>query len=169
MTSLFPIVAVEPIDLDDANALLDKWEHPLGACHRPFGIEAHVLEVESVPVAVTVSASTVSATCGGDSRFDLVELARIGRSPDAPWVLRPMLRIWREAIARTWPHWPVLAAVSYALPGTPGDIYRFDGWERVGRVRPSVGGGTWSNSPKVNAMADGEKTLWRWRYGHPGR
>lgn len=166
---LFPLVRVDEVEVDDANLLLERWEHPLGACHRPFGVQAHVLALDMTgqgprPIALTISASTVSETCGGDDRFDLVELARIARHPAEPWALRPMLRIWRQCLAQSWPHWTVSAAVSYALPGTPGDLYRFDGWERVGVVRPSNGGGTWSSAPTVNRIADGRKTLWRWRY-----
>lgn len=161
---MFPLVAVASCDVDDANRLLDEWGHTLGPCERPFRQEAHVLTLEQVPVAVTVSASTVSATCGGMARTEVVELARIARHPAHPWVLRPMLRIWRAVLAPAWPCWPVAAAVSYALPGRTGDLYRFDGWERVGAVKPSAGGGTWSTSPKVNTVADGVKTLWRYRY-----
>lgn len=162
--SLFPMLAVSTCDVEDANGLLIEWGHALGPCRRPFHQEAHVMTLEQRPVAVTVSASTVSATCGGMERGELVELARIARAPDHPWVLRPMLRIWRAVLAPAWSGWPVAAAVSYALPGKTGDLYRFDGWERVGQVKPSAGGGTWSTTPKVNGVADGVKTLWRFRY-----
>lgn len=164
MTLLFPIVEAHEIDVADANRLLVRWGHVLGACRRPFEQRAHAFFLEQDPIAVTVSASTVSSTCGGDPRVGLVELARICRRPDERWVTRPMLRLWREVFAREWRSWPVSAVVSYATPGCPGHIYRHDGWERVGVVNPSAGGGTWSNAPAVNQLADGVKTLWRYRF-----
>lgn len=162
---MFPIVAVHDVALADANRLLEQWAHPLGACRRPFRSECHVMTVEGEPVAVTVSASIVSATVAGRARGTVVELARIARAPGAPWVLRPMLRIWRATLAPRWACWPVAAAVAYALPGTPGDIYRFDGWHRAGSVAPSGGGGTWSRRPVVNDVGDGRKSLWLFEYG----
>jgi hypothetical protein len=164
---LFPLVSIESADVDDVvNPLLDRWAHPLGACRRPFRQEGHVMYVHGEIIGATVTASTVSATCAGRSRKSVVELARIARHPDRRWVIRPLLRFWREAIAPAWPCWPVEAAVSYALPGYEGGIYRFDGWTRVGEVRPSPGGGTWSNKPKVNDIGEpgAKKTLWLYEY-----
>lgn len=160
---MLPLVAVQAVDVADANRLLVQWGHPLGACNRPFHSDAHVMLVDGAPIAATVSATTVSSTVAGYGRTEVVELARIGRAPGQRWVMRPMLRIWREAIAPRWPQWTVRTAVSYALPGHPGDIYRFDGWERIGTVRRSGAGGTWTRKPAVNAMP-GLKTLWVYRY-----
>lgn len=157
---MFPLVALHAVTEAEGNGLLADWGHPLGACRRPFRQDFHALFVEGVAVGLTVGASTVSATVGGFRRDQVVELARIARHPAEPWVLRPLLRLWREVVAPSWPCWPVAALVSYAMPGTPGAIYRFDGWRRVGRVRPSTGGGTWSSAPAVNTHADGIKTLW---------
>lgn len=164
--SLFPPVALERIGIGDANRLLVEWRHELGACDRPFRVDGWALELAGEPIAVAVSASTVSATCAGRQRNQLVELARIARHPAHPWVLRVMLRLWREVAARAW-CWPPAAAVSYALPGRTGDLYRFDGWRRVGEVRPSGGGGTWSASPAVNDIANGRKVLWVFDYAEP--
>lgn len=164
MMQLLPAVAGVEADMDDVNRLLVEWDHSLGACNRPFEQRGHALLIDGEPVAVTVSASIVSTTCGGDPRRGLVELARICRHPDRPWATRPMLRLWREVFAHQFASWPVHTAVSYATPGRTGEIYRHDGWERVGPVKPSSGGGTWSNAPKVNDLADGVKTLWRFRF-----
>lgn len=171
----FPVLSIAPCTDRRANALLVDWDHPLGACNRPFGQQAWTLDVEGDVVAVAVSASTVSKTLtdeqgrvwkGRGAEGELVELARIARHPEHPFVLRPMLRLWREYLARTWPYWPVGAAVSYAMPGTPGDIYRFDGWKRVRDCKPSPGGGTWTMAePKVSKIANGIKSLWIYRYG----
>lgn len=163
--SLVSLVGLNPITLFSANELLTEWEHPLGACKRPFGSQAWALELNGSPIAVAISASTVSKTVAGYSRGEVVELARIGRHPDHPGAIRPVLRLWRDYLAQSWPYWPVKAAISYAMPGTPGNIYRFDGWERIGKCRVSPGGGTWTiKDPKVSRIADGIKTLWVYRY-----
>lgn len=159
-------MAVEEIDLDDANQLLTDWKHPLGACNRPFGIMSHALLIDGHAVAVTVAASTVSPTVDTYVRKETVELARIGRAPWVPWVMRPMLRLWRADLAHRWTHWPVRAAVSYAIPGTLGDIYRFDGWRRVKVCKPARPGksSTWSNPSAADQIGDGKKTLWIFDY-----
>lgn len=162
---MWPLMGVREATKNEANDLLVKWEHPLGPCNRPFGQRCYVFELGDAPVATATSASTVSSTSAGMPRRQIVELARIARHPDHPLILRVMLRLWRVYLAQTWPYWPVSAAVSYAMPGTPGDLYRFDGWERVGPVKRSGGGGTWtSTDPKVARIADGVKTLWIYRY-----
>lgn len=158
--SLLPLLAVEQVEPAEANTWVDHWAHPLGACERPFHQEAHMLIVDGRPAAATVSASTVSATSAGFDRGAIVELARIARAPEHPWVMRPMLRIWRAVLAQRWSCWPVRAAVSYALPGYLGDIYRFDGWKLYGEMAPSGGGGTWSNGSR----ALGRKRLWFYEY-----
>lgn len=164
--TMLPVVAADEVDVDDANRLLAAWAHPLGACERPFEQRAHVLAVDGAPIAVTVTASPVSSTVDGEPRPGMVELARIGRHPDHAWCLRVMLRLWRVRLAFDWSSWPVETAISYAMPGTPGQIYRFDGWERVGTCRPSRVGATstWSTTSATDQLADGIKTLWRYRY-----
>lgn len=45
VAELFPSpasVSIEAIDKADANRLFVAWEHPLGACERPFGQDFHV-------------------------------------------------------------------------------------------------------------------------------
>lgn len=163
MSALLPVIAVEQVTPAEANPWLVKWDHPLGACNRPFRQEAHLLVVDGRVAAATISASIVSAKCDRYRRGEVVELARIGRSDDFPWAMRPMLRLWRAVLALRWACWPVRAAVSYALPGYSGNIYGFDGWRRVGEVQRSGGGGTWSKAPKVNALP-GRKTLWVFDY-----
>jgi hypothetical protein len=160
-----PVMEVRCVDAHTANALLTAWEHPLGECNRPFGREDWLLEIDGRSAALATSASIVSSTSPvfGHSwrRDECVELARIVRSPYHPRVMRVMLRLWSEYLAARWPYWQPPLAVSYAMPGTKGDIYRFDGWTRVGVRRPSGGGGTWTRTrPSVNDIADGVKTLW---------
>lgn len=161
----FPVVGVRQCGADELNHFLHAWGHPLDAVNRPYGRHDWLLEVDGRPVAVASSASIVSSTVAGYGRKDVVELSRIARAPGDPAIMRVMLRLWREYLARRWPYWPVRAAVSYQLPGTTGNLYRFDGWERVGTVRRSGGGGTWTaTDPKVSKIGDGRKTLWLHRY-----
>ncbi|MPZ13785.1 MAG: hypothetical protein GEU73_05075 [Chloroflexi bacterium] len=161
----FPMMNVGEVSEDESNALLVKWEHPLGPCERPFGQQGFVLDVFGEPVALAVSASTVSSTVHGYRRNQVVELARIARHPDHPGIMRVMLRLWRAYLAEAWPYWRPAAAISYAMPGTKGDLYRFDGWENWGKCKVSRGGGTWTlKAPKVSQIGDGVKTLWGYRF-----
>lgn len=154
--------------LADANALLDRWKHPLGQYRRPFGYQAWGLAVEGRAAAVVVSGSTVSKRVDGDlHRRNTVELARIARAPDHPYVMRAMLRLWRDYLARRWPYWPVDAAISYALPGKLGNLYRFAGWRKVGQRAPSGGRGTWSGRPAA-AVLSGPNTLYAYDYQRAG-
>lgn len=166
-----PSVSIEAIDKADANRLLVAWEHPLGACERPFGQDFHVMIAKGRAAAVTVTTSTVSSTLRDEQgvtwpRKQMVELARIARSPEDRWAMRPMLRLWREVLAHEWTHWPFGLAASYALPGTSGNIYRFDGWTKVREVkRSSPGkGSTWAKPSATDVIGDGRKTLWIYRY-----
>lgn len=166
MGSLFPMVSFDHCDKSKANALLEEWGHYLGECRRPFGRQDFALCLDGMPLAIATSASTVSAKCGGMDRTSVVELARLVRHPDHPWVTRVALRLWREVGAPAWLHWPVAAAVAYSANDRhEGRIYRFDGWERVhvGKRR-ATGGGTWTKKRDKSDPSTSPKTLWRWRY-----
>lgn len=148
-----------------ADELLLRWGHRLGPCRRPFGQQAYVLCVDREPVSVAVSASVVSPAVAGYRRDQVVELARLCSAPGRSWASRVMLRLWREVAAPRWPHWLVLAAVSYSLNAQhKGNLYRHDGWERLTVRAGSRGGGTWSTRRAPGDPALGSKTLWIWRY-----
>jgi hypothetical protein len=156
----------------EANLLVERFEHPLGAARRPFGHDCWGLAVDGEAIAVAMGLSTVSARVHKDLvRGNVVELGRLARHSDHPRVLRVMLRCWTDFLAQRWPYWEVEAAVSYALNGLrgkprvkAGDLYRFDGWTKIPGVRRSGGGGTWSRAPKANEIGDGTKTLFIYRY-----
>ena len=157
-----PMVGLFPTSLDYANRLLRSFEHRLGPVQRPFRSEAFVLELDRLPVAVAVSASVVSAHVAGFHREEIVELARLAGEP---WATRVMLRLWREVCAPRWKCWPVLAAISYSHNAMHrGDLYRFDGWERVRGDCGSGGGGAWSRPRYATDAVAGSKTLWLWQY-----
>lgn len=164
-------VAVVEIERKEAAALCIEWEHPLGGCDRPFGQDHWALIVEGAPVACAVTASLVSPTIRDETerewaRTEVVELARIARAPGAPWSMRVMLRLWREALAFRWVHWEPQLAATYQLPGTSGHLYAFDGWVKVRKVkRSSPGkGSTWAKPSATDTIGDGEKTLWVYHY-----
>lgn len=163
-------VFFEQITKRQANELLAAFGHPLGPFTRPFGYQAWGLAIDGQAVAVAVSGSTVGATSAGYARRQVVDLARIARHPGHPGVMRVMLRLWRDYLGPRWDYWdgPVQAAVSYALPGKAGNVYRFDGWTKYGDCRPWAGGGTWSNPSKANRMADGVKRLFYYDYPKGG-
>jgi len=163
----------EEIDKRQANELIAAFGHPLGEYNRSFGYKAWGLAIDGKAVAVAVSGSTVGATSAGYSRYEVVDLARIARHPDHPGIMRVMLRLWRDYLAGRWDYWdaPVHAAVSYALPGKEGNLYRFDGWKFYGKCKPWAGGGeqSWSNPSKANEMDDGIKSLWYYPYPSAAR
>lgn len=160
-----PLVAVNRLEIDLANALIEQWGHNLGACLRPFHQEAFGLEVSRRIVAVAVSASIVSTTVNGFARNEVVELARQCADPSCSWANRVLIRLWRECCAQLWPCWPVKAAVSYSQNARHrGDLYRFDGWEKFTESAGSSGGGTWTAKRKSSDAVSGSKTGWMWRY-----
>lgn len=158
-----PMVGLYPVGLAEANRLLVEWGHRLGPCNRPFRQESFALELDGRPVAVAISASIVHGPVAGYGLHEVVELARLAAAE--PWANRVMLRLWREACAPRWECWPVKAAVSYSHNAHHrGDLYRFDGWERVTATAGSGGGGAWSRKRYAGDATAGRKTLWVWRY-----
>lgn len=168
-SALIPSVASEPIPVADANLLLVEWGHYLGPCKRPFGQEAFALHIDGQPISVAVSASMVSRhvrNLDGDvvaTRDAAVELARL--CSRERWASRVMLRLWREVHAPSWRFWPVESAIAYSQNNRhQGDLYRFDGWQRVRDDAGSSGGGAWSRKRYATEAVYGKKTLWLWRY-----
>lgn len=164
----YALIEVIEITATDSAALLDKWGHYLGACHRPYTMERHALLVHGEPVATTVSASTVSSTVRATdgrywSRTEVVELARLAAADR--WATRVMLRLWREVLAPAWPCWRVRAAVAYSQSYRhDGRIYRHDGWVCAREDAGGIGGGTWSTRREAGHPAFGAKRLWIYEY-----
>jgi len=161
-----PVVSLMPLSMVDANRLLTKWGHRLGAVNRPFRQEAYAIELHGEPISVATSGSIVSPTAGGYRCQEVVELTRLCTHPDYRRSTRVMIRFWREVCAPTWPCWPVVAAVSYSQNAHyRGNVYRTDGWTRVStECGKSTGGGTWSRKRDPTDAAYGSKSLWVWRY-----
>lgn len=188
----FPVAGLLPVPLARANSLLEQWGHYLGPVNRPFGSQSWTFEVDSKPLAVAVSCSTVSEhvtyldslavyrmTAKGRigeqvgeltyrvrlKRGEIVELARLCAAPGANWATRPMVRLWREVAAPRWPYWPLSAAIAYSQNSRhEGDIYRWDGWMKAADNCGSSGGGAWSRKRYATDAVHGRKRLWLWRY-----
>ncbi len=153
-------------DMDEGNALIVKWGHRLGAMNRPFSQRAYALMLDDRPISIAMSASTVSATVGGYSRKQIVELGRLCSAPGFNWATRVMIRLWREVFARRWPDWEPELAISYQQNAHyTGNIYRFDGWTKVrDDAGKSLGGGTWTRKRASDDPTVGSKSLWLWNY-----
>jgi hypothetical protein len=167
-----PLVSVVEAARDQVNELLEAWEHPLGGFRRLFAQQHFVMVAGGEPVAVACSGSVRRPTvAGGIPRRSVVELARIARHPDHPRAMRAMLRVWTDYLAPAWSDkyddWPVTAAISYALPGKTGNVYRFDGWDRIGETNPWGGSTGWGNPSKADQIANGRKVIWLYRYPDP--
>lgn len=150
-----PLLHVEGIELQTANALLVAWRHKMGPCQRPMGrVVAHALFHHGVPVALTIAADLIRETCAGYTRAEAIELARLCAAREH--LCRPMLRLWREFVL------PDLqraggysVAVSYADQALhSGNVYRFDGWEAVAESR--------SGTDQRSGRRGRRKTIWQW-------
>lgn len=135
-----PLVSFDLISADELNWALAKWGHKMGPLNRPlqYGGEAHGLRHNGRLVGVTAWSTLIRETCAGMdwlSRDMTTELSRV--CAERQDVCRVAVRLWREfafpAVRSARGHeW----AVSYqdsALHG--GNLYRFDGWVRVGRFK----------------------------------
>lgn len=132
--SLFPLASFDEIALGEANDLLVRWGHRLGAMERPTYEElpAYALMHAREPVAVAMAASLVREHVGGGlghlNRTNAIELARLCAA--RPGLCRVALRLWREFVL---PATGYVNAISYQDADLHnGNTYRFDGWQRAG-------------------------------------
>lgn len=147
-----PIAHLQAIDRMDLNRALHHWQHKMGMWHRPeFGPGLHHgLFHNGELVAVTAAGTLIRETCAGLRRDEAVELGRLCAA--RPGLCRVMLRLWREfvfpALGYEW-------AVSYqdAVQHT-GNLYRFDGWVRLGTSR--------SGTDKRGDRRGYRKVIWGW-------
>ena len=94
----------------------------------------------------------------GDPRLPARFWEKVEVQPNGCW-------LWREIGGPRWPYWSVKAAIAYSQNVRhPGNIYRFDGWEKITDRAGSGGGGAWSRKRYAGNAALGPKTLWLWRY-----
>lgn len=147
-----PILHLEQIDNDVADAALIRWKHRMGPCRRPMGtLVSHGLFAHGQLCALTVTADLVAPTCAGLRRDQAIELARL--CADRADLCRVMLRIWREFVFPAFGHaW----AVSYQDEALhSGNTYRFDGWQKMAEKQ--------SSGPDARSNRQGRvKTVWGW-------
>jgi antitoxin VapB len=151
-----PVISFDAIDKCDLNRCLVAWGHKMGPWNRPdFGSEAfHGLRHHGELIAVTAAARIIPEQTVGFHRDDTFELGRM--CAVRPNLNRVTLRLWREFVfpgmcqAHRWT-W----AISYQDAVLhSGDLYRFDGWVRLGRSKS----GTDQRSGRVGR----DKVVWGW-------
>lgn len=150
----FPSVSFEPIDRTELNRCLVAWGHRMGAINRPSSGWSHGLRHGGELVAVVATDVLIRARVAGFSRAEAIELSRLCAA--RPELSRVVLRLWRAFV------FPELArrrgclwAISYQDAALHrGDLYRFDGWVRIGRSRS----GRDTRSGRVGRR----KVIWGW-------
>ena len=140
MSLLTPLVSFDTITADELDACLVAWGHKMGPLNRPpaYGFGAHGLVHDGVLVGVCSWSALVRENCAGMDflpRETTTELSRVCASRRD--LCRVMVRLWREfvfpGVQRARRHeW----AVSYQDAHLhSGDLYRNDGWAKIGRFR----------------------------------
>lgn len=150
----FPRVSFEPITRDELNGALLAWDHRMGPLNRPTKGWAHGLRRGPDLLAVVAADTLIRPRVAGFTRRQAIELSRLCAS--RPDLCRVALRLWRSFV------FPYLCsergcrwAVSYqdAIQHS-GNLYRFDGWVRVGRSRSGV-------DPRTRRKGR-NKVIWGW-------
>jgi antitoxin VapB len=151
---LFAPVVFGPIAREDLNARLVAWGHKMGEVRRPTRGWSHGLHRDGQLLAVVSTDTLIRERVAGFSRVEAVELSRL--CAVQPGLCRVMLRLWRmfvfpDLCADRGYRW----AVSYQDSALHrGDLYRFDGWVRIGTSRS----GTDSRSGRRGR----QKVIWGW-------
>ncbi len=155
-TFLSPLISFDTVDTDELNACLVAWQHKMGPLHRPrYGIigGAHGLRHEGRLVAVVATEKMIAAETCGISRVDAFELARV--CAERPGLCRVAVRLWREFV---FPSFAAAGGWTWAISYQDavehrGDLYRNDGWVRLGSTSsgtdPRARGGTRKGRRKV--------------------
>lgn len=157
---LTPLVSFDAISMDELNSCLVEWGHKMGPLHRPrygtFG-GAYGLRHESRLVAVVAHEKMIAANTCGISRAAAFELARV--CAERPHLCRAVLRLWREFVFPTAARvgrfeW----AISYQdRVEHRGDLYRHDGWVRLGRTSSGT-----DQRGRDGVKRGRLKTVWGW-------
>ena len=152
---LKPLVRFDPVELPEANRLLEAWAHKIGPLKRGNqGALCHALYHGPDAVAVTTASNLIAPNVGGGlamlTRENTIELSRLCAS--RPGLCRVALRLWREFV---WPQLGYCYAVSYQDADLHNGLtYRFDGWQRAAYAHS--GRDTRSGRPGRN------KWVWVW-------
>jgi antitoxin VapB len=156
--SSFP-VTFEAIDRNELNACLSAWGHRMGPVRRPTGGWSHGLRHGGGLVAVAATDVLMQPRVAGLGRHEAVELSRLCAS--RPDLCRVALRLWRAfvfpaLVAERGYRW----AISYQdAAAHSGNLYRFDGWARIGVSR--------SGTDRRTGRPGRNKVIWGWREAAP--
>lgn len=150
----FPDVAFRPIDRETLNRSLVDWGHKMGPVRRPTGGWSHALLADGEPLAVVATDTLIRPRVAGLGRHQAVELSRLCAA--RPDLCRVVLRLWRTVV------FPILCeecgfvwAVSYQDAALhSGNLYRFDGWVRIGYSRSGT-------DPRTGRKGR-RKIIWGW-------
>ncbi len=150
-----PLVHLEAIDRSTLNRCLVEWRHQMGEWNRPITKEWLTgLFHHGVPVAVLAAGPLIRERCAGFGRADAFELGRVCAARRD--LNRAALRLWREFIFPA-----ICAAEGYPLVISyqdavihSGDLYRFDGWQRIGASR--------SGTDTRSGRKGRSKVIWAW-------
>lgn len=154
---LLPIASLEPIGRSDLNACLTAWGHKMGEWNRPLMKEWLTgLFHEGRLVAVLAAAGLIRERCGGFTREQAFELGRVCAVRRD--LNRAALRLWREfvfpSICRAEGYRAVISYQDAVIHS--GDLYRFDGWRRVGKSR--------SGADQRTGRRGRSKVIWAFDY-----
>lgn len=150
----FTPVTFETIDREDLNRCLREWGHRMGEVRRPTRGWSHGLRHGDELVAVVATDTLIRERVAGFPRCDAIELSRLCAA--RPGLCRVALRLWRMFV------FPALArergclwALSYQdAAAHRGDLYRFDGWVKVGTSR--------SGTDSRTGRRGRAKVIWGW-------
>lgn len=151
--ALLPAI-FEEIDRDELNCFLVAWRHRMGPVRRPSRGWSHGLRAGGRLVAVAATDTLIRERVAGFRRRDAIELSRLCAAE--PGLCRVALRLWRVFV------FPSLAeargcrwAISYQDAVLHrGDLYRFDGWVRIGASR--------SGTDPRSGRPGRRKVIWGW-------
>lgn len=149
-----PALCFDAIGLDQANEALVRWGHKMGPLNRPTPTLAHGLFHNGRLVGMAAADHLMAEKCGGFSRAQAVELSRV--CAEREHLCRAVLRLWREfVLPEIMAARGVIAAISYQDAVLhSGDLYRFDGWERL----------NFSHSGKDTRSGRPGRDKWIWAY-----
>ncbi|MGA0604925.1 hypothetical protein ACO2Q0_02910 [Phenylobacterium sp. VNQ135] len=149
-----PLISFDVIGLDELNWCLTKWGHKMGPINRPTPTLAHGLRHRGELVAVTSTDHLMAAAVQGLTRAEAVELSRVCAA--RPDLCRAAVRLWREFVFPDLSkHRGCSWAVSYqdaVIHG--GNLYRFDGWVRLGFSH--------SGADRRTGRPGRDKYIWAW-------
>lgn len=139
---------------EDLNSHLVTWGHRIGEVRRPTRGWSHGLSRDGELLTVVATDTLIRERVAELSRHEAIELSRI--CAVEPCLCRVALRLWRmfvfpDLCAQRGCRW----ALSYQDAAMHrGDLYRFDGWVRIGQSR--------SDTDPRSGRSGRRKVIWGW-------